>query len=332
MGLAGTVGLFISIIFHELSHSLIARHCGISMRGITLFIFGGVAEMDDDPPGPKVEFFTAIAGPASSALFGGILFLILFVGKGQSWPVTATGVLSYMAWLNIVLSVFNLIPAFPLDGGRVLRSALWTWKKDLRWATSIASQVGSGLGLALMIVSVVSFFMGNIVGGLWWLMIGFFVRMAAQRSYQQLIARSIFHAEKVKDIMVKDPVVVPRSITLAEFVRDYVYKYHFHMYPVSSFGRLSGCISVNQAATIPRDEWTEHTVGAVALPCNEETTIGPEDSADKALAVMNRTGNSRLLVVEGENLLGIIALKDMLKLLSLKMELNDFDKKEAPQA
>ena len=146
MGLAGTVGLFISIIFHELSHSLVARHYGISMKGITLFIFGGVAEMEDDPPGPKVEFFTAIAGPVFSAVFGGILFLILFAVQEQNWPLTATGVLSYLAWLNVILAIFNLVPAFPLDGGRVLRSALWKWKKDLHWATSIAAQVGAGLG------------------------------------------------------------------------------------------------------------------------------------------------------------------------------------------
>jgi Zn-dependent proteases len=327
MGATGAVGLFLSIIFHELSHSLIARRYGISMKGITLFIFGGVAEMEDDPPNSKAEFLTAIVGPLSSILIGVILFLIKLWGEVSGWPVTVTGVLSYLAWLNIVLAAFNLLPAFPLDGGRMLRSALWRWKKDLRWATNIAANVGSGLGLMLVIGGIISIFMGNVIGGLWWFMIGLFVRSAAQRSYQQLLARDLFHAEKVKDLMINDPVVVSRSISLEEFVRDYVYKYHFQMYPVISFGKLSGCISVNQTAEIPRDQWATHTVGAVALPCNEGTTVRPDDDANKALAIMNRTGNSRLLVVEDDRLVGMIALKDMLKLLSIKIELQDYERK-----
>jgi predicted transcriptional regulator len=170
-------------------------------------------------------------------------------------------------------------------------------------------------------------FRGNFIGGMWWFMIGLFLRSAAQQSYQQLLARTIFHAEKIKDLMVKNPVTVSRSITLEEFVHDYVYKHHFQMYPVLSFGKLAGCISVAQAAAVPREEWSSHSVGEVALPCNQETTVGPEDDANRALAIMNRTGNSRLLVVDGDQLVGIIVLKDMLKLLSLKMALNDVEQK-----
>lgn len=326
MGAAGAAGLFLSIVFHELAHSLVARNYGVSMKGITLFIFGGVAEMEDDPPNPKAEFFMAIVGPLSSAAISLFLFLIIFWGKERSWPVTINGVLAYLAWLNIVLAVFNLVPAFPLDGGRVLRSALWSWKKDMRWATAIAARIGSGFGITLIILGVISLFMGNFVGGLWWFMIGLFIRSAAQRSYQQLLARGLFHAKKVKDLMIKNPLTVPRSISLTEFVNEYVYKHHFQMYPVLSFGRLTGCISVNQVAAIPREEWPTQTVGVIALPCNEETTVGPEEDANKALEVMNRTGNSRLMVVDGDQLVGIIALKDMLTLLSLKMELNDLEK------
>jgi Zn-dependent protease len=326
MGAAGAAGLFLSIVFHELAHSLVARNYGISMKGITLFIFGGVAEMEDDPPNPRTEFFMAIVGPLSSAAISLFLFLIIFLGKDRSWPVTINGVLAYLAWLNIVLAVFNLVPAFPLDGGRVLRSALWNWKKNLRWATAIAAKVGSGLGITLIILGVVSIFMGNFVGGLWWFMIGLFIRSAAQRSYQQLLARGLFHSKKVKDLMVKNPLTVPRSISLTEFVNEYVYKHHFQMYPVLSLGRLAGCISVNQVASIPHEEWSMQTVGAIAMPCNEGTTVGPEEDANKALEVMNRTGTGRLMVVDGDQLVGIIALKDMLTLLSLKMELNDLEK------
>jgi predicted transcriptional regulator len=165
------------------------------------------------------------------------------------------------------------------------------------------------------------------VSGLWWFLIGMFLRSTAQVSYQQLLARSLFNTKKVKDLMVKDPVTVPRSISLEDFVRDYVYKHHFQMYPVLSFGRLAGCISIKQIASIPREEWATSTVGAIAMPCSKETTVGPDEDANKALAIMNRTGNSRLLVVQEDNLEGIISLKDMINLLSLKMELNDLEKK-----
>ncbi|MEE9913571.1 MAG: site-2 protease family protein [Deltaproteobacteria bacterium] len=328
MGVAGTIGLFLSIVFHELAHSLVARRFGIAMGGITLFIFGGVAEMENDPPSPLAEFWMAFAGPLSSAMISALFFLAASWGERHSWPVAVYGVGAYLAWLNLVLAVFNLVPAFPLDGGRILRSVLWRWKKDLRWATFIAAQVGSGFGIALIFLGIISLFMGNFVGGLWWLMIGFFVRMAAQNSYQQMLARKVFHQVKVKDVMVRDPIVVSRSLTLAEFIQDYVYHHHFQAYPVVSFGRLIGCISVNAVARIPRDEWPNQTVGSVTLPCGQETTIAPEDSADKALALMNRTGNTLLLAVEGDKLAGVITLQDMLKLLSLKIELKDFEKKD----
>jgi Zn-dependent protease/predicted transcriptional regulator len=327
MGAAGTAGLFLSIVFHELAHSLVARNYGVSMKGITLFIFGGVAQMEDEPPNPKAEFIMAVVGPLSSALISFFLFLLYNFGEKNGLPVTVSGVLGYLAWLNMVLAIFNLIPAFPLDGGRLLRSALWSWKKDMRWATGIAARIGSGFGIILIILGVVYIVRGNFIGGLWWFLIGLFVRSTAQRSYNQLLARSLFAAKKVKDLMIKNPVTVPRAISLEEFVRDYVYKYHFQTYPVLSFGKLTGCISVNQAAVIPREEWATQTVGAVSLACNEETTVSPEEDANKALAIMNRTGNSRLLVVDGDQLVGIIALKDMLNLLSLKMELNDLEKK-----
>ena len=322
MGVAGAVGLFLSIVVHELTHSLVARYYGISMKGITLFIFGGVAHMENDPPSPKAEFMMAIVGPLCSFLIGFLSFLLYTFGEKNGWPVTINGVLNYLTWLNIVLAIFNLIPAFPLDGGRILRSALWIWKKDIRWATGIAAQIGSGFGILLIIMGIVYIISGNFVGGLWWFLIGLFLRSTAQMSYQQLLAHNLFNAKKVNELMVKDPVTVPRSISLEEFIRDYVYKHNFQMYPVLSFGKLTGCISIKQVASIPREEWAQYTVGAVALPCNEETTVDPEEDANKALAIMNRTGNSRLLVVKGDQLKGIIALKDMLALLSLKMEKN----------
>ena len=197
MGAAGAVGLFFSIVFHELFHSLAARRFGIPMTGITLFIFGGVAEMDDEPPNPKAEFFMAIAGPLSSIVLGVMFYALFIIAELQEWPLIAAGVLGYLGVINWILAAFNLLPAFPLDGGRVLRSALWQWKNNLRWATRISSQIGSGFGIGIIILGLVSLARGNVVGGIWWFLIGMFLRNASQSSYQQVVVRKALQGEKV---------------------------------------------------------------------------------------------------------------------------------------
>jgi len=324
MGAAGAVGLFMSIIIHELTHSLVARYYGLTIKEITLFIFGGVAHLEKDPPHPRAEWMISVVGPLSSFGMALLMLLICNFGEKSGWPVTVNGVSGYLFWLNMVLGGFNLIPAFPLDGGRMLRSILWKWKKDIRWSTEIASQIGSGFGILLVIMGIVLIVSGNFVGGFWWFLIGLFIRAAAQTSRTQFLARALFTTKKVRDLMITNPVTVPRSLSLEDFVRDYVYKYQYQAYPVISFGKLTGCIFVKQLASVPREEWSSYTVGSLAVPCHHEITIGPEEDADKALEMMTRTGNSRLLVVSGDRLEGIISLKDMLKFLSLRDEPKDF--------
>jgi Zn-dependent protease/CBS domain-containing protein len=323
MGILGALGLFIAIIFHELSHSLVARKFGLPMKGITLFIFGGVAEMTEEPPSPKAEFFMAIAGPISSIILGLGLFGVRFLGKGIGWSKPVLGVISYLALINIILAGFNLLPAFPLDGGRVLRSVLWGMKNNLQWATRIASSIGSAFGIALILFGALSVFMGNLIGGIWWVLIGMFMRGASQMSYQQLIVRRSLEGEKVRRFMVPDPVTVAPIVTVEDLVEDYVYKYHFKMFPVVEGGKLLGCVTLNQIKEIPREERHTHTIRDLAKSCTKENTIGPDEDAMKALALMNRTKSSRLMVVERDRLLGVIALKDMLEFLSLKVDLGD---------
>ena len=325
MGAFGAIGLFLSIIFHELCHSLVATRYGIPMKGITLFIFGGVAEMDDEPPSAKSEFLMAVAGPVSSVILGLTFYGVAYGTSNLGWPGSISAVTSYLGWINLLLAAFNLLPAFPLDGGRVFRSILWGWKGNLRWATRISSWLGSAFGVLLIVFGVLNLFRGNFIGGLWWLMIGFFLRNAAQMSYSQIVARKVLEGETVRRFMVPDPITVSRAITLEEFVNDYVYRHHYKMFPVVAFERLVGCITVRQAAEIPREEWREHTVGEIAVPCTPDITIGPDEDAVRALATMSRTANSRLLVVEGDRLIGIITLKDMLQFLSLKLELKDWE-------
>lgn len=323
MGILGALGLFMSIIFHELSHSLVARKFGLPMKGITLFIFGGVAEMTEEPQSPKVEFFMAIAGPISSIVLGLGLFAVRFLGEGLGWSKPVLGVISYLALINLILAGFNLLPAFPLDGGRVLRSVLWGMKDNLKWATRIASSIGSAFGIVLILIGALSVFMGNLVGGVWWVLIGMFMRGAAQMSYQQLIVRRSLEGEKVRRFMVSDPVTVSPSLSVEDLVEDYIYKYHYKLFPVVEDGKLLGCVTLNQVKEIPKEERHQHTARELARNCTEDNTVGPDEDAMKALSIMNKTKSSRLMVVDGDRLLGLIALKDMLEFLSLKVDLGD---------
>ena len=324
MGIAGALGLFASIIIHELAHALAARQYGLSIRGITLFIFGGVAEMDREPPSAIAEFFVAIAGPIASVLLAVSFLVTGFVWMFAGWPGSASGVLFYLMFINFVLVVFNMIPAFPLDGGRVLRSALWSWRKDLRWATAVTSRIGSGFGLLLIVLGVLEVIRRqDFIGGMWLFLIGMFLRSAAQGSYRQLTLRRNLEGEKVERFMHPDPIAVPRAISVAELVEQYVYRYHFKLFPVVDDDRLLGCVTTQQIKELPQEEWARQTVGSIATPCSPDNTVGPQTDALEALAMMSRSGASRLMVVEGERLVGIITLKDLLRFLALKVELEN---------
>jgi Zn-dependent protease/predicted transcriptional regulator len=321
MGVVGALGLFLSVIFHEFCHSIVARRLGLPMKGITLFIFGGVAEMSDEPPSAKVEFLMAIAGPLSSLFIAGFFYLIYLGTTSAGWPLPVNGVIRYLAYINVLLAVFNIIPAFPLDGGRVLRSILWGIKKDLRWATRISAAVGSIFGILLIVMGVFQFIGGNFIAGLWWFLIGMFIRSAAQSSYQQVLVRNALQGESVRRFMNPNPITAPSSITLEQLVEDYIYKYHYKMFPVVDNGNLAGCISTRQVKEVPREKWGQETVGRLASQCSLDNTISPDTDALKALSMINKTGNSRLLVVEGHKLVGVLTLRDMMQFLSLKVEL-----------
>jgi len=286
MGIAGAFGLFASIVFHEFCHSLVARRYGLPMKGITLFIFG----------------------------------FLYMASKRAGWYEPVNGVLWFSWRLNYALAVFNLVPAFPLDGGRVLRSILWAIKGNLRWATKIASQLGSAFGLFLIIMGLWFFIGGDFVGGVWSALIGMFIRTASQMSYRQLLMRRSLAGEEIRHFMKSDPITVPPSISIEQLVNDYFYRHHLKMFPVCDGDRLVGCVTSNQVKQVPKDKWSQQTVRQLIKPCSRENTVGPEMDAVKALSIMNRTGNSRLMVVDGEQLVGIVTLKDMLKFLDLKID------------
>jgi hypothetical protein len=231
------------------------------MRGITLFIFGGVAEMEDEPPSAKAEIFMAVAGPMASILVSFVSYGIYVLGKGSGWPQSVTGIFSYLRWINLILACFNLLPAFPLDGGRVFRSILWSWKGNLRWATQIASQIGAWFGLLLIFLGILNIVRGGFVGGLWQVLIGLFLRNASQMSYQRLVMRRALEGEQVHRFMESSPVTVSPSTSVGGLVEDYIYKYHFKMFPVVDGERLLGCVSTREVKEVPREEWNQRTIG-----------------------------------------------------------------------
>jgi Zn-dependent protease/CBS domain-containing protein len=321
MGLVGALGLFMSIIAHELAHSLVARRYGIPMRGITLFLFGGVAEMDDEPKAAKDEFLMAVTGPISSALIAVAFYGAYLVGRQVGWPYPVNGVVLYLAMINGILALFNLLPAFPLDGGRMLRAALWHLKGNLKWATKIASRIGSGFGLFLIIYGVIQFISGYFIGGMWFFLIGMFLKTAAEASFQQLITLRTFEGEPLRRFMNSNPVTVTPDLSIGRLVEDYVYTHHHKLYPVVENGRLTGCITTRQIKDVPQDRWASTTVADVAATCSPDNTIGSDADATKALSKMRRTNAGRLMVVDQDRLLGIVSLKDMMEFLSLKIEL-----------
>ncbi len=321
MGIAGMLGLFVCVILHELGHAMVAKHFKLPIAQITLFIFGGVAEIKKEPQSPKVEFLMAIAGPIVSVILAGGLYLLTLAGLHSQWPVTVTGVTKYLAIINLVLAIFNLIPAFPLDGGRIFRSILWWVKKDSEWATKIASRVGAGFGMLLIFFGIFSLITGNIIAGVWFIILGLFLQRAAAMSRSQHIITHELHGEKVQKFMTKKPISVSPDISIEEFVEKYVYHSYHHLYPVTDDGTLIGYISLREIKSIPSENWAKITVQKAMVATSQFKTVTPETSALEALDIMNRSEMPILLVVKGKQLVGILTAQDLFKLISIKLEL-----------
>ncbi|MGC2414820.1 MAG: site-2 protease family protein [Stellaceae bacterium] len=321
MAIAATIGLLFSIVFHETAHSLVARRYGIEIRGITLFVFGGVAQMPAEPGSARAEFLMALAGPVASLVLSAALLGLASVIGSLHGPQTITEIVSYLGLLNMMLAIFNLIPAFPLDGGRMLRAALWAWRHDIRWATRIAAGAGDAFGILLIVLGVFAVLRGDFVGGMWQFLIGMFLRAAASASYQQTMAQRLLANVSVAQVMTPDPVSVPPDLPLTRFIEDYIYRYHHREFPVARNGLLLGRIGTRQIAELDRGLWPKTVVSAVAATCTPEDTIAPDAGALAAITQMSDSGRSHLFVVRGGQLVGIIAQRDLMELLSVKLEL-----------
>lgn len=327
MGLAGAFGILLSIVFHELTHSLVARRLGVEVRGITLFIFGGVAEMEAEPPRPGVEFPMAVAGPIASLLLAGVFQLFERLAGAWALPVSVGAVAHYLSVLNLVLAAFNLVPAFPLDGGRMLRAVLWHATGDLSRATRVASRIGSGFGIALMVLGGLAFIQGSFIAGMWWILIGAFVRSAATGSYRHLLVRKALTGKRVRELMTSDPITVGPDATVEQLLEEYVYRHHHKLLPVVAAGALQGCVSIADIKRVPREHWPSVTVSEIATPCSDTNTVAPDTRAEELLAAIARPGaGSRFMVVEEGRLIGVVSLRDLTEYVKLKLDI------ESPQS
>jgi len=332
MGLAGVVGLFLSIILHELGHSLVARQYGLPIGGITLFIFGGIAEMESEPVNPKAEFLMAIAGPIASITIAMVFYGLTLAGGTLNFPEPILAVAHYLTLLNSLLAIFNMVPAFPLDGGRMLRAALWWWWGNLVRATYIASRMGTGFGWILMALGILNALSGNFVPGVWWFLIGLFLQGIAKGSYIQLMIRETVSGEPVARFMTEDPIAVAASISIHDLVENYVYKYGFDLFPVIEGPQLVGGVTIREIKEVPHENWDAVKVGDIAFACTPDNTIAANKDAAKALSKMQHNRVSRLMVTEGNRLVGIVTLKDMLRLLTLRLDLEGGEKSGALSA
>ena len=311
MGTVGTLLFFASLLAHELSHSLVARTKDIPVEGITLFIFGGMARTSMESETPEDELAIAGIGPLASlviaALFGGIWWM----GERLGWSAAVTGVAMYVGYLNVILAVFNLLPGFPLDGGRLFRGLAWKFTGNLTKATRWASNGGKLLGYLLMGLGILQTFAGAVMGGLWMLFIGWFLRGAAEASYTQHVLQRLLEGIRADTVMTEDPETVTPDVSLRRLVEERFLKRRYQSFPVVEEGRLIGLITLKQVKDVPREAWDERTAGDTMTPVEDGIVVEPSTRMTDVLQTMQTSGTQRLLVASGSRLEGIISSTDI---------------------
>ncbi len=293
--------LFASVALHEISHSLVARRYRLTILSITLFIFGGVASMKGEPPDPKAEFRIGVAGPLSSLALSMVFYLLYVLSSGQ----IMRAIFDYLSRLNLVLGIFNLIPGFPMDGGRVVRAFLWQRSKDFFYATRRASILGQRIAIFFIIFGIFSLFSG-FTGGLWLMLIGWFLHTAAQTSYQRASLEETLKGVKVRNIMVRDVVTLSPDMTLDRAVNDFFLRYGYGGFPVVRDGIHIGFLTLKEVKNVPRDRWQDVKVSEVFLPHNEMWEVSEDDDALKALEIMISEDTGRLVVLKNGRIEGLI--------------------------
>ncbi|MBE9051464.1 site-2 protease family protein [Nostocales cyanobacterium LEGE 11386] len=311
MGIVATLLFFASLLAHELSHSFVARAKGIPVEGITLFIFGGVSRTRMDAETPGDEFQIAGVGPLVSLILAALFGVIWYVSRNAGLSVVVTGVTAYLASINLALAIFNMLPGFPLDGGRVFRSIIWKYTGNLKKATQIATTGGKWLGYLLIALGVWQMFGYAILSGLWLILIGWFLYNAAEASYEELLLRTSLQGVRAQEIMTPYPETVNADLTLQELVDKYFLSRRYHSFPVTQDSHPVGIITLNQVKDIPREEWIYRTVRDTMTAANNGVTARPEEQMSKVLQKMQDSGIRRVLVIQNGLLRGIITANDL---------------------
>jgi len=332
---------FASILAHELAHSLVARAQGIPVRRITLFIFGGVSNIQRDPETPRDEFVMAVLGPVTSLIIGMLLLMVSIQSAGLASGDVVSGAAQIMqrmnpwvtmlVWLgsvNIMLGLFNLIPGFPLDGGRVLRSILWALTGSLQRATRWAAWVGQGIawlmivsGIAMAFGASLPFLGSGFTNGLWLAFIGWFLNNASAQSYRRVVIQDILEDVPVMRMARTNPPTVSPGISISSLVHDHVMNSDDYAFPVLDGNGLAGLVTLDDVRKAPRDAWDAMTVQQVMTPVGELAVIGPAEDAAEALSKLTQRDVRQLPVLRDGELVGLLRRRDIVKWLQLRSQL-----------
>lgn len=317
-GALGAVFLFGSVLVHELAHSIVARARGLPVNGITLFIFGGVSEIQSDREDAADEFLIAIVGPLTSLVLAGVFWGLTEAASGASSPLQA--LLSYLAFVNVVLALFNLVPGFPLDGGRVVRALVWGATRNYLKATGIASFMGQAVAFLLIVWGVSRLIGGDVLGGMWIALIGWFLNGAAEATRREATARETFRGLRVRDLMEGSPHSMSPDQTVESFVREHVLRFGWRALPVCDGDRLLGIVSVGDVKRVEEAGWGRTAVAEI-MTKEPLYTVSPFSDVTDALRLLTEHDVHQLPVTEGGRLVGLLTRTHLLEHLQLREEL-----------
>lgn len=316
LGIVTSVLFFASIVFHELSHSLVSLRYKIPVRSITLFVFGGLASIERDPDNALQEFNIAIAGPLSSLFLAGCFWIVARYSPSAGMIHAAT---YWLCWINVALALFNLVPGFPLDGGRVLRGIAWGITKDFTRATRIASNAGRFFAYLMIFVGIWQALTGNWVGGIWLAFIGWFLLEAARESFTQVVVRNTLVGVRAEDIMSRDVPSVARDVSLEEYVQE-VLRTGRRCHIVTGAGTPVGLITLHAARSVPREEWANTSIQAVMLPIASIHWAAPDEPALSVLQRMQSEDVNQMPVVSQGQIIGMIGRDTVLRALQSRLQ------------
>jgi Zn-dependent protease len=312
MAIAASLLFFASILLHELGHALQARRDGMEIDGITLWLFGGVAQFRGMFQTAGAEFRIAVAGPIVSAVLGGAFIGLALV---PGIPEHANAVAAWLGFTNLLLLAFNLLPALPLDGGRMARAGLWAWRGDFRWATRIAATGGRFMALALIGLGIAMFVLDGAYGGVWLAFIGWFLLQAAGAEARMGMVAAPLPRLRVGDLMVPHPVTVAAEHTLDDVAEGPAIMRPYSSYPVVDGERAVGLFPTSRFAEVPREDWDRLRVADCMVVRHRIATVREEDDVVAALIALRASGLTRALVLDGERLVGLLSLSDVARAL-----------------